>query len=682
MLKIHKGLKKKKKDKKNKRKEDELFNEEELEKYRKEHSKPVASGDAHLAQPSNSSEQSDEWQKFKALTAGVDTILQKTQEDLDRIKSTSFFQRKAPASEVEKQKEEEERAADGQDGKANQEDDEQRADQQRQSDRALGLHDKSESEEESEELEVDDTLFDTSYVDAVASGELKLAYIPDSPPDQEDDYDPFDTSYASKYIESNPKKRYLNLGCAVQVLSGRPSVGNVELKSPCVSIERKSPRRRPKPVDLLLTSFDEGVDANSAAVERTPVDSPVKTLLDEDPLFVADDDLAIAPLAVTPLPLPPAPPASTPVGAVDKKHQKLDLSDFEINELDVAVSAGILNLNKQPSSESTDDEFARLAAESLARKSSSAQPTPNDPTAKPLHSSLDVVTPTAEFIAVDPLRPAPATVAPVQLEEIDPFDTSIVAKVILPGKQEIRLLEQELLSDIASVRKAEPTSADLDDDFDPRAGESSPPKAIRPQELLIERKARAEKIVSPSKKPDLLKIEEVDAHVQVAKPLTPLAVADQDRDRPLDQEYDPFDTSHICGAPGKLELKLIENELTDNSRVQDDDDFDPRKYESVDCPRSVTASITHRILDKYSCNPEASQQQQERKIEVDILTGTANEDEQDAFRTFSTPVEPKKYVTESADIAYSDPFDTSIADNIQPGKVELKLLETELISKN
>lgn len=96
MHKITKGLKKKKKGKKSKKGEEELFKPEELEKYRKQHQgtseEPAA--------------QNEEWKKFLSLTSGVDDVLKKTQGDLDRIKSTSFFQRKPTDSEVKKFREE------------------------------------------------------------------------------------------------------------------------------------------------------------------------------------------------------------------------------------------------------------------------------------------------------------------------------------------------------------------------------------------------------------------------------------------------------------------------------------------------------------------------------------------------------------------------------------------------
>jgi MAGUK p55 subfamily protein 5 len=93
MHKITKGLKKKKKNKKHK-KEDDLFDEVELEKYRREHQQESEGGlqEEQVEQGAGSSE-NEEWKRFKALTAGVDSVLKRTQGNLDRIKSSSYFQR-------------------------------------------------------------------------------------------------------------------------------------------------------------------------------------------------------------------------------------------------------------------------------------------------------------------------------------------------------------------------------------------------------------------------------------------------------------------------------------------------------------------------------------------------------------------------------------------------------------
>src|SRR4051812_25775602 len=99
MLKLPKGLKKKKKGKKSK-KDQELFTEEELEQYKREHQvhteQPTASTDEQHPEKSGND---DEWSKFALLTTGVDSILKKTQDDLDRIKESSFFKRVAPPAQ-------------------------------------------------------------------------------------------------------------------------------------------------------------------------------------------------------------------------------------------------------------------------------------------------------------------------------------------------------------------------------------------------------------------------------------------------------------------------------------------------------------------------------------------------------------------------------------------------------
>lgn len=241
MLKITKGLKKKKKGKKSKHKEEELFKPEELEAYRREHQQQ--------SEKAESSGVDDEWKKFSALTADIDSVLRKTQDDLDRIKSTSFFQRVPPPSELKKAQEE---AAPEQENKV---------DENRLTVETTGVVELSETE--SEEEEVEDDIFDTSFVDAVASGEVKLAYIPESPTKEELGDDPFDTSIAERAILGpafNKKgKKLVPLGAAVEVLTGR-----VEL--PTCAIARRPVNRRglQQQKDLLLGSFDLDDNGNTA----------------------------------------------------------------------------------------------------------------------------------------------------------------------------------------------------------------------------------------------------------------------------------------------------------------------------------------------------------------------------------------------------------------------------------
>lgn len=250
MLKITKGLKKKKKGKKSKHKEEELFKPEELEAYRREHQQQ--------AEKAESSGVDDEWKKFSALTADIDSVLRKTQDDLDRIKSTSFFQRVPTPSEVKRvQEQTEHELAEAAE--------ENKLDENKLSVQTAGVVELSETE--SEEEEVEDDIFDTSFVDAVASGEVKLAYIPESPTKEELGDDPFDTSIAERAILGpafNKKgKKLVPLGAAVEVLTGR-----VEL--PTCAIARKPVNRRglQQQKDLLLGSFD--LDDNGNTAQEAP----------------------------------------------------------------------------------------------------------------------------------------------------------------------------------------------------------------------------------------------------------------------------------------------------------------------------------------------------------------------------------------------------------------------------
>ena len=182
MLRIKK-LKKKKKDKKKKKENDsDLFDSEELEAYKKRQ---------QLGQVNSGTE----WKQFN----DIDTALKRTQTDLDRIKSTSYFQKVVPKT-VEREPED---STDSTDGKQRQpvvvitKDDFQIAGNSSE----IVTRADSETSVEAED-EKEDDIFDTSYVEAVNSGQFKLAYIPESPVESEEDgaFDPFDTSAAEAVI--------------------------------------------------------------------------------------------------------------------------------------------------------------------------------------------------------------------------------------------------------------------------------------------------------------------------------------------------------------------------------------------------------------------------------------------------------------------------------------------------
>lgn len=321
MLKLPKGLKKKKKGKKSK-KDQELFTEEELQQYKREHqTNPEA--EEHPEKTGDD----DEWSKFAALTTGVDSILKKTQGDLDRIKSTSFFQRVAPKKVEPKPVETPVEAT-------KESPEEEKPDRAQQLLNAVVELSDSESDSDFE-----DTAFDTSFVDRAEAGELPLAFVPESPEEEPDlGPDPFDTAYADKIIKgpevSKRGKKLVDIGSAVGVLTGQVETA---------AAASKSRRQRRGIQNLLLESFEANLDEDSEA-PIVPEQKVSKTLLDE-PAELSDDipiDLSVS-LHLTLQQNKP------------KEEHPRDVSTDVLNEFDV--------LRK----DSVDDEFAQLAAESLTR---------------------------------------------------------------------------------------------------------------------------------------------------------------------------------------------------------------------------------------------------------------------------------------------------------------------------
>lgn len=96
-----------------------------------------------------------------------------------------------------------------------------------------------------------------------------------------------------------------------------------------------------------------------------------------------------------------------------------------------------------------------------------------------------------------------------------------------------------------------------------------------------------------------------------------------------------------------------------------DQSFNPRDEKQL-----AVAAVVQTINEIY--NPKATPKVEQKK-QVDLLA-LEHETEVKAL----TPAAEIKDSQFSVD-SFQDPFDTSIASNILPGKTELKLLETELI---
>ncbi|KYN31029.1 Protein stoned-A [Trachymyrmex septentrionalis] len=767
MHKLAKGLKKKKKPKKGKKgAEEEEFDPEELERYRRERAE--AQQKAEEAGESAKGTGSDEWKKFQALTAGVDSVLKKTQNDLDRIKSTSFFQRKAP---LEEKKPEEAKQEDSnkssskrwvgfdKEGNPIEAAPPEINGQETKEEKSLvnedGFVDVPEDEDEQEDS-ADEDIFDTTYVDVLQNIDVQLAYIPDSPTEEETGDDPFDTTNADKVLRTVDKKgnKLVSLGNAVEVLSGR-----IDYVSTCKITKGRRPRIQQ---DLLLDDFDEAEQLSAETVVNEPTEIE-KTLLDDD------NDLPDIPVDLTKLPpvlpRPVSPVTPTVIQENATLTEKTSNGPLDISEFEVLKEKTILeeipdlddaefDLNASPN-ESTclkeaDDPFATKEPETTdfqteiieasfeaATFVDEADPfdttfadniLPGKTELKFIEKELEELPVSEVSISLtDPAgfnrdyetgllklddeqkdehnsllsskkdllggsttdlsQLADEPIAPVEdITYVDPFDTSAV-KELPPGKTELKVLEKELLGEQSN------SCVEDDNDFDPRKDETSvkqlptkplPPrpsapvqfapvepvftvnfeedekveatptnlerKVSRPEVLeLAPTKAVAFELPTPSKRPDLLATTEEEKTLP-SKPLTPYYTQKSiEESLPIDDEevdVDPFDTSFVNNvAPGKTELKLIESELLRQEpklpHSLSDHDFDPR---------STAEPIRQEsILDA--------------EIEVDA-------------KPLTPRIESKPIVEE--EISYSDPFDTSIATNILPGKAELKILESEL----
>lgn len=779
MLKIPKGLKKKKKGKKGKHKGDEdLFTPEELEEYKRqkalkeqqeqqeaEAAAEEAGHDDHAAStsdngaaaapagpaaPASTSAPEDE-DRLQALLGGVDSILNKTQKDLERIKSTSYFQRKPTPSELQSKKAQGPPArptaptatavaaataakkgkrwvgfGDGdEDAESEEEHDQQPAPAPAPAAAAAAAaaafepHADEEEESEEEEDEGDD-IFDTSYIDVITSGEVKLAYIPDSPTEQPDDGDdPFDTTYAAKVIGNDEdikrkqKLEKVSLGIAVDVLTGKAAPPSKPPPLPDHAVAKRAVPRRVKPVDLLkLGSFDDSGSSEAAGGEVLAAEEPA-SLLDDDALAIPED--------LPPVGTPIIPPASVLAAAPEeprelkepaKEDKPIDLSEFDVIAekpvVDIPVSnlalvAAALGGPPAPAPDEEDefdDEFAALAQESLQKQKEDEDEfavdgdDPFDTTVaavvlgqpeEPV-PNVDVLLagPQASWSAFDedehehphlkPSRPPPPRPAPPPAhvnEDVDPFDTSI-AHNILPGKTELKLIEKEILEHDQHNEARILSNSDSDFDFNPRAGEQPPQEQSQVSFYVTDPAGDIDH--SPVVHRDLLGGSTSDLSQLGHDPIAPADTAAADGDEETALHEDPFDTSavDVVAAPGRTELRYLEKEIlgdvgstpavATSTTAADEDDFDPRAEEATNKAQRPDVLGVQKTVAFALPSPAAP----------DLLGGS------EEGTKFSKPLTPYYAEEAPAITADVDPFDTTHV-AFAPGRTELKILENELV---
>lgn len=317
-------------------------------------------------------------------------------------------------------------------------------------------------------------------------------------------------------------------------------------------------------------------------------------------------------------------------------------------------------------------------------------------------------------------------------DDFDPFDTSAVTNLVQPKETELKFLEKELLADSSLKHSLS------DPDFDPRAEEpqkeetteksasalpvfevaSSDPafdSARRKSSLSLNLQQKSVAFLVPDK--DLLGLDNEGGKIQ--KPLTPYYSAETIPEK--EDIEDPFDTSFVPESkPTKVELNLLEQDLLKSStltRSLSDPDFDPRAEEDqeVALPQTnnsdllaVEDQINIKVLTpaQESCavaeevKPSFDDPFDTSTVAANILPGkTELKLIENELLPAATPVEIAVLDTQtdaqelglgdkvltpqipSVDLESPkeiDPFDTSFAENLAPGKTEIKILETEL----
>lgn len=741
MLKLPKGLKKKKKDKKSK-KNKELFTEEELEQYKREQRARQAAEEAekekelheqqqqhqHQSQQSSSKAKTDddEWSKFNQLTTGIDSILKKSQGNLDRIKEQSFFHRVTPKKpepikKVEKDDKQKTNESVEKASSSTVEDKEALEEKQKLDRLKEAVVELSESEEGSDQ---GDDIFDTNYIDELASGNVPLAYVPESPDEVDDGPDPFDTAYADKVIKgpevSKRGKKIVNIGSAVEVLTGR-----VEKVTTSSALQRQ--RRGIQ--NLLLESFDKDQDVDRSDTVADFVETkPVLSLLDDPADEVIDVPIDLS----TSLHLA-FQQQKKAEGEVEEKDD-FCLEEFEKDEFDdlatesltkkeeaaVVKKENILQapvlvddfswstLEKEPPQpeeslylDNLDDDdfndadpFDTAYVETIIHKDS-LDDDDFDPRAEERKESIDIGKPVPTNLTVKQkdllsgsctdltdLSHIPVIKASESIEqEYDPFDTSAITSIVQPKATEIKFLEKELLSDTGLKHSIS------DPDFDPRAEEKENLNLNNPS--LIERKSSLSLNISgplSNQKtvifavPDGLTAENT-GEGKPHKPLTPYyselpidSLTDNQGSDVSDSEFNPRAVTPT--AVNKPDLLCVDDvheskvltpatEQTNTEEITVEDPFDTSNVSGLLLPGKAELKLIENEFIAAVAKPE-------------IAVLDTNSDHQE-LGLGAKVLTPQLTLPSENSLEEVDPFDTSFAANLAPGQAEIKVLESELI---
>ncbi len=713
-------------------------------------------------------ENTDDWRLFQSLTSGVDNLIKKTQTELGEIKKDSYYQRKETKL-VDKTREAEERRklkkkkkwVDlDEDGFEDFDGDVEELEERRPYSGESEPEDKSEEEQvdpevketeaetqeegEGEEKEKpkelvfkepedlidpdeDDDLFNTDFVNAITSGEVKLAVIPDDLPPEEGD-DPFDTAIADEVVKKQSEEKrkeetrikFTGLSSVADVLAGKRD--KVDQSAIEVTVRRK--RRRANRINLIgedgseITKLEDiehqgGEDKDEAKCATSPQE--VVDILGgaEDSLPIPENNLLVS----TPSPILVSSPSDQKSGK--ESSSGVDLSEFETLETsgevkkeltsNVAILSGEFAQPVQEEEDDFDAAFDALAQESVTKSKLEEleKQFENDDIFDT--SSADKVLKLASLLdKVEDLEEVEQTFE-------DPFDTSAYDHITGDVETELEfasLASREVPEGDATVPGTalpEEGGSSLFDSgpavgsgegnegwanfaeagSEESSGKKKPPRPAPPKpapkrpppcpavQIGSDSSLRAEAPSVVVKAPSTESIKSWNC--AVADNLIKKSKLDAEGEEALleqEEEFDPFDTTKFGDSEtitnfedpfDTSAVKGIIGEASDEEREGNED-------------KEGNEVKTEQAVDE----DEDSNEEEEVPDPFDILT---------SFDRSEVPVNP--LAPESKDVTEADPFDTSFAADVlpnkgdpfdtsyvkgDPGKAEIKALEEEFLA--
>ncbi|XP_040569178.1 uncharacterized protein stnA [Lepeophtheirus salmonis] len=757
-----KAAKKARKEKKKKTgKKEDLFDPENLAKYKKELEEKrkaaetadkasdassnkdetedvIKQVDSAFATPDNRSpyiskantpkEEKEEWQLFKSLTSGVDSIIQQKKSELEELKLDSYFQKK-PTSESKSAQEQEadqkqarkkvwvdldQEEFDDFDGVLSAEEDSQegrslKSKDSKSSDQVQKKLEKNHSASSEEENSIDEKkeddiglveipeddpfdldeeveLFNTDFVEALAN--VKLAVIPDSPTFEDDADDPFNTAIADDIIKKDlsekkkldTKLKFEGLGSVADVLSGKAE--SVD-KSFIEHTVRKK-RRRANRINLIAESESEITAIEDIGVIEIKVTNgeSESILIDE----VNKDSLSTGIVEVL---------ATTPINECNKsegeKEKSIDVSEFEnIEDNDnkqqaltsnVAILAGELGTAKEESEDEFDAAFDALAKESVTK-------TKIQEIEKTFENDEDLFdTSAADRILNLASLTDKVPEEPDEIEELanfdDPFDTSAFDEITTGVEEELEFDSLAFRRPEVIITPSELTVLPQKSRKKKSKGEDNPfgqKTASSTDDNWTAFKEPPKRPPPPNRPPKPLP-SPVLKTIQLDPSQRPSVVVKA----PSNDSIKSWNCAVADSLIHKSQLEAQEAALQEESEESDEDDpFDTTEYDHKvpDIPEEESEDPfdTSNIGELVPGEAEIKALGAEGKI--DLLGDNENTletktlepqlEEPDPFDTdFASKVLPNK----------GDPFDTSFVESGEPGKAEIRALEEEFIDK-